>query len=88
VLCIPRIADCGGLIIGVPSIDPKTPPFVTVNVPPVISSRVIDLSHAFLARFAISYSISAMVISPAFLITGTTRPVGEATATETSIKSL
>jgi hypothetical protein len=38
ILCIPKIADCGGFIIGVLNIDPKTPPFVIVNVPPVISS--------------------------------------------------
>lgn len=75
------------MIIGVPSIDPKIPPFVTVKVPPVISSRVIEPSHALLARLLISCSTSAKLISPAFLTTGTTKPVGEATATETSIKS-
>ena len=72
-------------MIGVPSIDPKIPPFVTVKVPPVISSSVIEPSLAFLARLLISCSISAKLISPAFLTTGTTSPVGEATATETSM---
>jgi len=88
VLCIPRIADWGGLMIGVPSIEPKIPPLVTVKVPPVMSSKVIEPSLARLARLLISCSISAKLISPAFLITGTTRPVGEATATDTSMKSL
>jgi hypothetical protein len=36
--CIPRIADCGGLIIGVPNNEPNTPPLLIVNVPPSISS--------------------------------------------------
>ncbi len=75
-------------MMGVPSIEPKIPPLVTVKVPPVMSSKEIDPSHALLARLLISYSISAKLISPAFLMTGTTNPVGEATATETSIKSL
>ena len=34
----PRIATCGCGMIGVPKSDPKTPGFVTVNVPPWISS--------------------------------------------------
>lgn len=72
-------------MIGVPSIEPNIPPLVTVKVPPVISSRVIDPSLAFLAKLLISYSISAKLISPAFQTTGTTSPVGEATATDTSM---
>lgn len=36
--CMPRIADCGGLMIGVPNNEPKTPPLLMVNVPPSISS--------------------------------------------------
>ena len=43
---IPRIADCGGLIIGVPIKDPKTPPFEMVNVPPSISSIARSPSRA------------------------------------------
>jgi argininosuccinate synthase len=49
-LCIPNIADCGGLIIGVDNIDPNTPPLVIVNVPPVISSGVILPSRALIAK--------------------------------------
>lgn len=36
--CMPRMADCGGLIIGVPNSEPNTPPLLIVNVPPSISS--------------------------------------------------
>ena len=36
--CIPRIADWGGLIIGVPIIEPNTPPLEMVKVPPSMSS--------------------------------------------------
>lgn len=36
--CIPKIADCGGLMIGVPNNEPNTPPFEIVKVPPSISS--------------------------------------------------
>ena len=36
--CIPSIADCGGLMIGVPNIEPYTPPLLMVNVPPSMSS--------------------------------------------------
>lgn len=36
--CIPRMADWGRLIIGVPNKDPNTPPLEIVNVPPSISS--------------------------------------------------
>ena len=39
VACMPRMADWGMLIIGVPNSDPKTPPLLIVKVPPVISSR-------------------------------------------------
>ena len=40
---------------GVPIIDPKTPPVVMVKVPPAISSRVIFPSRAFTDRFWSSY---------------------------------
>ena len=30
---MPRIADCGGLMMGVPNSDPNTPPLEIVNVP-------------------------------------------------------
>lgn len=36
--CIPKMADCGGLMIGVPMREPKTPPLLIVKVPPSISS--------------------------------------------------
>lgn len=44
--CIPKIALWGGLIIGVPNTDPKTPPFEMVNVPPSMSSTASLLSRA------------------------------------------
>lgn len=50
VACIPRIADYGGLIIGVPIIDPNTPPLLIVNVPPAISSSVIYPSLALVLK--------------------------------------
>ncbi|TNN76313.1 hypothetical protein EYF80_013392 [Liparis tanakae] len=31
--CMPRIADCGGLMIGVPNMDPNTPPLLMRRVP-------------------------------------------------------
>ena len=40
ILCMPRIALCGALTIGVDSSDPNTPPLVMVKVPPVSSSIV------------------------------------------------
>ena len=36
--CMPRMADCGGLIMGVPNIEPNTPPLLMVKVPPSMSS--------------------------------------------------
>ena len=36
--CMPRMADCGGLMIGVPSSEPNTPPLLMVKVPPSMSS--------------------------------------------------
>ena len=36
--CMPRMADWGGLMIGVPNMEPNTPPFDMVNVPPSMSS--------------------------------------------------
>ena len=38
VACMPSMADCGGLMIGVPNIDPNTPPLDIVKVPPSMSS--------------------------------------------------
>ena len=36
--CIPRMADWGGLMMGVPNREPNTPPLLMVNVPPSMSS--------------------------------------------------
>ncbi len=61
-LCIPRIALCGGLIIGVDIIEPKMPPFVIVNVPPVRSSMPIVPALAFSAILPRSASNCAKLI--------------------------
>ena len=55
--CIPKIADCGGLMIGVPKSDPKTPPLEMVKVPPSISSTLSWPARAKPARRASSRSI-------------------------------
>ena len=47
ILCIPRTPDCGGLRIGVESIEPYTPPLLIVKVPPCRSSIVNFPSLAF-----------------------------------------
>ena len=84
-LCIPKIPDCGGLIIGVESMLPKTPPLEMVNVPPVISSTVICPSRARIANLFTSASTPLKVKSSAFLITGTISPFGPDTAIEISL---
>ncbi|MOA58355.1 hypothetical protein D3C78_1827430 [compost metagenome] len=56
-LCIPKIADCGALMIGVDIIEPNTPPLVIVNVPPVISSIESLFSRALRAKLITSCSI-------------------------------
>lgn len=38
--CMPSMADCGKLIIGIDSSDPNTPPLLIVNVPPCMSAGV------------------------------------------------
>lgn len=85
ILCIPKIADCGGLIIGADKKLPKTPPLDIVKLPPVISSKVNCPLLALSAKSYIALSISGRDISYTFLITGTTKPLGEETATEMSI---
>lgn len=45
--CMPKIADCGGLIIGVPNMDPNTPPLLMVNVPPSMSSTASSFLRAY-----------------------------------------
>src|SRR5262250_1713347 len=42
-LCIPRMAVCGGLRMGVLSIEPKIPPLLMLKVPPCRSARLSDL---------------------------------------------
>ena len=83
-LCIPKIPLCGGLIIGVDNIEPKTPPLVIVNVPPVISSTVICPSLALIAKRFTSLSTPLKDKFSAFLITGTIKPFGPETAIEIS----
>ena len=80
-LCIPRIPDCGGLMIGVESMEPNTPPLEIVNVPPVISSTVICPSRALIARRLISASTPLNDSPSALRTTGTINPFGPETAT-------
>ena len=69
---------------GVLIIEPKTPPLVIVNVPPVISSKLNLLSRALLAKRFTSFSISSNDNFSALRITGTTNPLGALTAIDTS----
>ena len=59
VLCMPKMALCGELTIGVDSREPNTPPFVMVNEPPVSSSMVIVPARAREAKLPMAFSISA-----------------------------
>ena len=86
-LCIPKIPDCGGLMIGVESIEPNTPPLVIVKVPPVISSTVICPSRARVAKRFTSASTPLNERFSALRITGTIKPLGPETAIEMSQKS-
>ena len=72
VACIPRIADCGGLMIGVPMSDPNTPPLEIVNVPPAMSSSEISSFRALFASAPSAFSIPAYESASTFRITGTT----------------
>jgi hypothetical protein len=47
-LCMPMMADWGGLMMGVDSMEPYTPPLLMVNVPPAMSSMAMVPSRAFL----------------------------------------
>ena len=69
-LCMPRMALCGGLMMGVDSMEPNTPPLVMVNVPPLISSTVISPSRARIASRLISASIWSSVMDSALRTTG------------------
>ena len=44
--CMPKMADWGGLMIGVPKSDPKTPPLLIVKVPPSMSSMASSFFRA------------------------------------------
>ena len=54
----PRMADCGGLMIGVDIIEPKVPPLVIENVPPCNASSGNLPLRACVAYSAICRSIS------------------------------
>ena len=56
---MPRIALCGMLTMGVDSSEPKVPPLVMENVPPVSSSMVILPSRAVSAYAPMFFSMSA-----------------------------
>lgn len=64
---------------------PNTPPLEIVKLPPVISSRVNCPLLALSANSCMDYSISEIDFPYTSLITGTTNPLGEETATEISI---
>jgi hypothetical protein len=74
------MALCGGLMIGVESIEPNTPPFEIEKVPPVSSSMESLPSCARLPKSAMTFSISAIESWSALRMIGTTRPRGLATA--------
>lgn len=57
--CMPRMELCGGLIIGVPNNDPKTPPLLIVKVPPSMSSTAREPFLALSPSALIPNSISA-----------------------------
>lgn len=63
-------------MMGVDSIEPKTPPLETVNVPPAMSSIEMVPSLALRPMSPSALSMSAKFILSTFLITGTTRPCG------------
>ena len=71
-------------MIGVDISDPNTPPFEMVKVPPAMSSIVSLPALALAPKSPIVFSISAKLIASALRMTGTTRPLGALTATETS----
>ena len=68
-------------MIGVESMDPKTPQLEMVNVHPVMSSTVILQSRALTAKRPISCSIPEKLKSYALRTTGTMSPFGPDTAT-------
>lgn len=59
--CMPSMADWGGLMIGVDSMLPYTPPLLMVKVPPAMSSMLIVPSRAFLPSALIAYTPTLIV---------------------------
>ena len=80
----PRMALCGGLMMGVESMEPKTPPLVTVKVPPLISSSVSAPVCARAPKSAMADSMAAKDMDSALRKTGVTSPRGVPTATAMS----
>jgi len=78
---VPRIADCGWLITGVPWNVPYPPGFVIVNVPPATSSGTSFFSRERVARSAIAFAMPSRFIVSALRITGTMRPLPSASST-------
>ena len=81
VACMPRMALCGGLMMGVPMRLPNVPPLEMVKEPPAMSSMEMESALAFLASSAMASSTCAYDMRSALRSTGTTRPRGLATAT-------
>jgi hypothetical protein len=78
---MPRIADCGWLMIGVPNCSPKMPELVSVNVPPEISSGASFLrARAVGDRSTMARAMPRKFFSSVCLMTGTIRPQSSATA--------
>lgn len=73
---------------GVPIIDPNTPPLEIVKVPPAISSKVIFPFLPLSAKATKFFSTSEKLQFSQFLNTGTINPLGVATATEISTQFL
>ena len=80
VACTPKMADWGGLMMGVDIMEPKVPPLLMEKVPPVISSMPSLPSLALAPNSAIFFSMSAKLIWSALRRMGTTKPRGEPTA--------
>ena len=79
----PMIAVSGMLRTGVSKSAPPEPVLVTVKVEPDSSSGPIFESRVRAARSLMEAAIPGISLSPAFLITGTSRPRGVSTAMPT-----
>ena len=78
---VPRIADCGWLMIGVPWNVPKLPGFVIVNVPPWTSSGRSFFVRARSAMSWIARAVPVRLRSCALRMTGTMSPLPSSSAT-------